>query len=183
MDEAHECVTDLRASIGAIEAGVLAVQDRALQCLFDVVVVERGAGFDPYFTTRDRGTGIGLYTSKTIIETSVRGRIEARNSGEGAEFRVVPPIAQPVMTDPTRSGSRRQDWPVWRVGVLKEMFARGCATDTAARVIPPCVRRDKALFLRRRESRPATSASAGSKQPEHRLNRRRRSCLIGWSCL
>jgi signal transduction histidine kinase len=46
--------------------------------------------FDPYFTTRspDRGTGIGLYMSKVIIEQNMAGRLTARNLDGGAEFRV-----------------------------------------------------------------------------------------------
>lgn len=46
--------------------------------------------FDPYFTTKDqdRGTGVGLFLSKTIIEKNMNGRLTARNTGEGAEFRI-----------------------------------------------------------------------------------------------
>lgn len=46
--------------------------------------------FDPYFTTRepDRGTGIGLYMSKVIIEQNMDGRLTARNHDGGAEFRI-----------------------------------------------------------------------------------------------
>lgn len=46
--------------------------------------------FDPYFTTKgpDRGTGIGLFMSKTIIEKNMGGRLTVRNTGSGAEFRV-----------------------------------------------------------------------------------------------
>lgn len=46
--------------------------------------------FDPYFTTRgpDRGTGIGLFMSKTIIETNMAGRLTVRNDAGGAEFRI-----------------------------------------------------------------------------------------------
>ncbi len=46
--------------------------------------------FDPYFTTKgpDKGTGVGLFLSKTIIEKNMGGRLSACNSGNGAEFRI-----------------------------------------------------------------------------------------------
>ncbi|OGU07366.1 MAG: ATPase [Geobacteraceae bacterium GWC2_58_44] len=46
--------------------------------------------FDPYFTTRgpEKGTGIGLYMSKIIIEKNIPGRLSVRNAAKGAQFRI-----------------------------------------------------------------------------------------------
>ncbi|KWT74904.1 PAS domain-containing protein [Candidatus Magnetominusculus xianensis] len=42
--------------------------------------------FENYYTTKDKGSGIGLYMSKTIIETNMGGSLTARNVDAGAEF-------------------------------------------------------------------------------------------------
>lgn len=46
--------------------------------------------FDPYYTTKDpgKGTGIGLYMSRMIVETSMGGRLSFRGKARGTVFRV-----------------------------------------------------------------------------------------------
>jgi signal transduction histidine kinase len=67
-----------------------------------VSVIDNGGGiamdtldkiFDPYFSTKEKGTGIGLYMSKMIIERNMNGSITAKNIGGGAEFSVCAPLA------------------------------------------------------------------------------------------
>ena len=49
--------------------------------------------FEPYFTTKHaaRGTGLGLFMSKMIIEKSFGGEIGAENGEEGARFTILLP--------------------------------------------------------------------------------------------
>ena len=49
--------------------------------------------FDPYFTTKEpgKGTGIGLYMSKVIVERNMSGSLTARNVPDGVEFRIEMP--------------------------------------------------------------------------------------------
>ncbi len=42
--------------------------------------------FEPYLTTKEKGLGIGLYISKTIIENSMKGQLLVENIKEGAKF-------------------------------------------------------------------------------------------------
>jgi len=64
-----------------------------------VTITDNGGGikeeildkiFDPYFTTKDlgKGTGIGLFLSKKIIEKNMGGHLSARNVADGSEFRI-----------------------------------------------------------------------------------------------
>lgn len=69
-----------------------------------LVITDNGGGipaaamghiFEPYFSTKELGTGIGLYMSKMIFETSMHGSIHARNVDAGAEFTLTCPLDLP----------------------------------------------------------------------------------------
>jgi len=71
---------------------------------FAVVEIEDNGGgiseeiiskiFNPYFTTKsqEHGTGIGLYMSKEIIQNSMSGRLEVRNTEDGCCFSIQLPL-------------------------------------------------------------------------------------------
>ena len=72
-----------------------------------VAVTDNGGGipsaviekiFDPYFSTREKGTGIGLYMSKMIVENSMHGTISVCNVDNGAEFTLVCPLQHHART-------------------------------------------------------------------------------------
>jgi len=45
--------------------------------------------FEPYFSTKENGTGIGLYLSKLIIQKSFHGDIKVSNTPKGVKFTLI----------------------------------------------------------------------------------------------
>ena len=68
------------------DRSVVTIADNAGGIAQDVI----GKIFDPYFTTKgpDKGTGIGLFMCKTLIERNMNGSLTVRNTPDGAEFRI-----------------------------------------------------------------------------------------------
>ena len=56
-----------------------------------IKVEPRGKIFDPYFTTKidSKGTGIGLYMSKIIVDKNMDGKLRVRDGEFGARFEII----------------------------------------------------------------------------------------------
>ena len=65
--------------------------------------------FDPYFTTKDKGTGLGLATSYAIVNNH-RGLIHVQSAvGEGSTFTVYLPVADAAAADAQEAERRELD--------------------------------------------------------------------------
>ena len=94
LNNARDALSERKVASPRIEISLFSEGEKAVATISDNAggipdeILDRV--FDPYFTTKDpaRGTGIGLYISKTIIEKRMNGRISVRNTGKGAQFRI-----------------------------------------------------------------------------------------------
>ncbi|MFA7242312.1 MAG: ATP-binding protein [Sulfuricellaceae bacterium] len=106
LSNAKEAIQQRHVAQGQVRIAIANQAGRA------VVAVEDNAGgippdvlprvFDPYFTTKEKGTGIGLYMSKMIIEHNMDGSIKASNIEGGCKF---------VVTVVTEATEATQDKP------------------------------------------------------------------------
>jgi len=94
----------LRSEIAVADLPTVTVQTTRRGNLLRVTIRDQGTGiaaddlahiFDPYFTTRRAGTGLGLPISRNIIE-GLGGSIRVRSSlGSGTEISVDVPLTPP----------------------------------------------------------------------------------------
>ena len=49
--------------------------------------------FDPYYTTKETGTGTGLYMVKLVVKTSFKGELKVANTESGLKYTIILPIS------------------------------------------------------------------------------------------
>ena len=97
LNNAKDAIVENKIKNGVILIDIFKENDRGV-----VTIRDNGGGisdgildkiFNIYFTTKDEGsgTGLGLYLSRVIIEEHMGGKIEVKNVGEGAEFKIITP--------------------------------------------------------------------------------------------
>jgi two-component system NtrC family sensor kinase len=82
--------------------------DQALQPTVSVQIIDTGRGideaalariFEPFFSTRTKGTGLGLWVTQDIVRHH-GGRIEVTSAeGRGTTFNVILPVDSPTLTE------------------------------------------------------------------------------------
>ncbi len=90
VHNAMTAIVKISQQNGEIDISLNSVGDK-----LNICIVDNGGGideknldkiFDPYFTTRENGSGIGLYMSKIIIEHHMQGYLNVQNYHDGTKF-------------------------------------------------------------------------------------------------
>ena len=116
LNNAREALAERQVTSPRIWIRVFEEGGRAVTTILDnaggipAAIVDRV--FDPYFTTKEaqKGTGLGLYISRTIIGKRMGGSITVRNQAGGAEFRIellAAPSPAAAPPQPASAGSAR----------------------------------------------------------------------------
>lgn len=90
----------LKNALEASDGSSIKVEGRAMRKNIEILVRDDGPGipaadlgrvFEPFYSTKERGLGIGLYLARKIVEAH-GGRIEARSrEGRGTDFHILFP--------------------------------------------------------------------------------------------
>ncbi|WP_418187038.1 PAS domain-containing sensor histidine kinase [Aliarcobacter lanthieri] len=81
-----------------IEKGKIIINIKEYKEHLQINVIDNGGGiedenmpkiFDPYFSTKEKGNGIGLYMSKVIIENHMNGILKVKNIKGGVVFTIM----------------------------------------------------------------------------------------------
>ncbi|MBF0344955.1 MAG: MCP four helix bundle domain-containing protein [Nitrospirae bacterium] len=86
--------------LGKDDSGIISIDFYKTVNMITINITDNGGGinrnileriFEPYFTTKEQGKGIGqgLYVSKIITETYLDGRIDVENTKDGAVFKIM----------------------------------------------------------------------------------------------
>ncbi len=97
-DAILEAIGKKQLKSGILRTRVECDDEKVRVCIWDNAemvdedVIKRA--FEPYFTTKEqgKGTGIGLYMSKVIVEHNMGGEINIRNADKGVEVTIELPI-------------------------------------------------------------------------------------------
>lgn len=82
----------------SIANGKIEILIKRMKNNLQIEIVDNGGGiskedmpkiFNPYFTTKAKGSGIGLYMSKVIIENHMDGILNVENTEDGAKFTIM----------------------------------------------------------------------------------------------
>lgn len=93
IHNAMMAIVSKKVKNGKIEIIIKRVKDK-----LQIEIIDNGGGiskenmpkiFNPYFTTKDKGSGIGLYMSKVIIENHMNGLLVVKNTKEGVKFTIM----------------------------------------------------------------------------------------------